>query len=190
MSRLTEGNFTLSQRLRSYSQSKMLGRFLEKRTTLVQKYCLFVIEFRTIWGNDLLRLEAIMCFLFFFLPSHFQLYIPRYFFSSLTSLACDFLSKMVYKRENTMTKSRLNIKLTFQKLKHVWLDSSLVSLCLTSEGAMLGPYSFIPSLITGLAHHITHFTLFLRNRVTSYWYGNLSFEWSLRWIVNELVSGQ
>ena len=67
-----------------------------------------------------------------------------------------------------MTKSRLDIKLTFQKLKHMWLDSSLVPFCLTSEGAMLSPYSFISSLITGLARHITHFTLFLINRVTPY----------------------
>lgn len=117
---------------------------------------------------------------FFFLPSHFQLYIPRYFFSSLTSLVCDFPSKTVYKRENIMTKSRLAIKLTFQKLKHMWIDSSLVPLCLTSEGVMLGPYSFISSLMTGLARHITHFTLFLTNRVTPYCYGNVSFEWRPR----------
>ena len=190
MSRLTEVNFTLSQRLFSYSQSKMLDRFLEKRTALVLKYCLFVIEFRTICRNNLLRRKAIMFQCFFFFTIYFQLYIPRYFFSSLTSLACDFPSKTVYKTENTMTKSRLDIKLTFQKLKHMWVDSSLVPLCLTSEGAMLGPYSFISSLITGLARHITHFTLFLKNRVTPYWYGNVSFEWRPRWIVNELVSGQ
>lgn len=87
MARLTEGNFALSQRLFSYSQSKMLDRFLKKRTKLVQKYCLFVIsdqfEVRTIVGNDLLRLEAIM--FQFFWPPHFQLYILRCFFSSLTS---------------------------------------------------------------------------------------------------------
>lgn len=68
MSRLPEGNVALRQRLyvanHSFNVRKDLFFCLERRTKLVQKYCLSVIsdqfEFRTIVGNDAVRHEVIL----------------------------------------------------------------------------------------------------------------------------------